>query len=175
MGAVTHQSAGFRVLAHVIECRFPMSPRLYCELETPAEKEWISSNKKCVRAIAGKCFKGSFDFATVTRLNDLDLKPASRRCCRYVLRYALCFRRRVWIDKHANTCGGRNKFMQQSKLFCPQFPDEEIHAGRITARSAKACDQTETHRVFGNIEDNWDRGSCVLGSQCSDPDRNDNS
>src|SRR5262249_50520583 len=59
--------------------------------------------------------------------------------------------------------------------FCSQFPNEEIHAGRITARSAKACDQTETHRVFGNIEDNWDRGSCVLGSQCSNPDCNDNS
>src|SRR5262249_2955817 len=112
-----------------------MSYRLYCELDAPADKEWVSSNKERVHSIAGKCFKDSFDFATVTRLNDLDLKPDIRRCCRYVLRYALCL---PWIDKQTNTRGGRNKFMQQSKLFCSQFPNEEIHAGRITARSAKA-------------------------------------
>ena len=64
-----------------------MSYRLYCELDAPADKEWVSSNKKCVRAIAGKCFKDSLNFATVTRLNNLDLKPDIRRCCRYVLCY----------------------------------------------------------------------------------------
>ena len=154
-----------------------MPYRLYCELDAPGDKEWVSSNKKCVCAIAGKCFKGSLNFATVTRPNDLEFKPVIRRCCRYVLCYAalLVSQKRVWIDKQTNTRGGRNKFMQQSKLLCTQFPDEEIHAGRITARSAKACDQTETHRIFGNIEDNRDRGSCVLGSKSSGPGRNDNS
>jgi len=71
-----------------------MSYRLYCELDAPADKECVGSNKERVHSIAGKCFKDSFDFATVTRLNDLDLKPDIRRCCRYVLRYALCLRRR---------------------------------------------------------------------------------
>src|SRR5262245_34363739 len=63
---------------------------MYCELDAPADKECVSSNKECVHSIAGKCFKDSFDFATITRLNDLDLKPDIRCCHRYVLRYALC-------------------------------------------------------------------------------------
>jgi hypothetical protein len=56
--------------------------------------------------------------------------------------------------------------MQELEALCHQFDGQNRHAGYVTAGAVEAVDEAPRNRVDANIEDDWNRRGCVLGSIC---------
>src|SRR5262249_58807593 len=70
---VTHQAAGFRILAHGIDGGYRMARCQRGQLEPPAEEERVGGDQERVDSVADKRCEGGLDLAAVARPNNVDL------------------------------------------------------------------------------------------------------
>ena len=161
---MAHQAAGLHVLAHDIDGWNCMPRRQRGKLKTSGEEEQVGADQERLDAVADECRECSRDLTAGAGVDDPNLKPHGASGLSNVSR-ELNNNRRGWIDEHSHSSGSGDKLAQQAELLCPQFTDEEVHAGNVAAWPGEAGHKTKPDRVLADGHDDGDRRGRRLGRQ----------
>ena len=88
----------------------------------------------------------------------MELQSNARSRCLHLLRGCLGNSGIGWIDEDGDDARGGDQLVQQLQPFRRYLPVRLGHACDVAARTVKAGDEAELHRVAGRFED--DRNGC---------------
>src|SRR5262249_16136567 len=165
-GAVAYQSASLDVFGARIGGRNPIARCEKHQLDPTRGKQWAAAYEQGIRPIMCERGKGGFDLAVVARLENAGLQPHCAGCRFNFFQIPSSNLRIARVNQYCQSLDARHELAQRLQSLRPQFEDEKIRSGEVSARPTKTGHESQPNRVAAHGEKDRNFRCGGLSCQC---------
>src|SRR5262245_16615060 len=127
--------------------------------------QWAGNDQERINRLLRKARKDRIEVASGAGVEDFNSPPNGQSRSPNVRDNALG-RGPLGIGEHANARGFRPQLMQEPKLLCSKFRQDETDTGDVATGAVEAGDEAVPDRVAPGCEDDRYRRGCGFGHNC---------